>query len=96
MEHPGRETRTTTTPETPKARRNKIRIRSEVDRWIQAKELGISRQCAYRWRRRYRSEGAAGLTPSAYSGGRRGLSVSGPVVARLVAEFSSDRHWPMG
>ncbi|MBB5640311.1 hypothetical protein BJ997_000859 [Cryobacterium roopkundense] len=40
MEHPGRETRTTTTPETPKARRNKIRIRSEVDRWIQAKDGG--------------------------------------------------------
>ncbi len=26
-----------------------------------AKELGISRQCAYRWVRRYRADGAAGL-----------------------------------
>ncbi|MGO4383611.1 IS481 family transposase [Specibacter sp. RAF43] len=26
-----------------------------------AKELGVSRQCAYRWLRRYRSEGSAGL-----------------------------------
>ena len=42
MEHPGRETRTTPMPETPKARRNEIRIRSEADRWIQAKQAAPS------------------------------------------------------
>ena len=59
-----------------------------------AAELGVSRQTAYRWWRRYRAEGPAGMLDRSCRPHSCPSQLSGPVEARIVALRLAERRGP--
>jgi transposase InsO family protein len=61
-----------------------------------AKELGVSRQCAHRWIRRYRHEGASGLHDRPSRPRRSPNRTSSEIEARVVLMRREQRRGPDG
>ncbi|WP_344054982.1 helix-turn-helix domain-containing protein, partial [Planotetraspora silvatica] len=59
-----------------------------------AKELGISRQCAHRWVRRYDEQGWSGLHERSSRSHRVANRTPAPVEARVLACRRTDRRGP--
>jgi transposase len=61
-----------------------------------AQELGVSRQCAHRWIKRYRLEGPAGLHDRSSRPRRSATRTSGEIEARVLQVRRDQRRGPDG